>query len=58
MADGTEPLRELLRAAVRDSGRKQVWIAQQLGVSTKHLSQMLTGRKELSLGWAQRIAAT
>jgi plasmid maintenance system antidote protein VapI len=52
----SEGLRELLRTAVRDSGRKQVWIAEQLGVSTKHLSQMLTGRVELTLGWAQRIA--
>jgi plasmid maintenance system antidote protein VapI len=54
--DLPETLRELLRAAVKDSGRKQTWIADQLHVSAKHLSQMLTGRVDLTLGWAQRIA--
>jgi plasmid maintenance system antidote protein VapI len=52
----SEMLRELLRAALKESGRKQVWIADQLHISQKHLSQMLTGRVELTLGWAQRIA--
>jgi plasmid maintenance system antidote protein VapI len=57
VADFTsETLRELLCAAVKASGRKQVWIADQLNVSPKHLSQLLTGRVELTLGWAQRIA--
>jgi plasmid maintenance system antidote protein VapI len=57
VADYTsEKLRELLVAALKASGRKQVWIAEQLHVSPKHLSQLLTGRVELTLGWAQRIA--
>lgn len=57
MAEYTpEMLRELLAAAIKASGRKQVWIAEQLHISQKHLSQMLTGRVELTLGWAQRIA--
>lgn len=57
MADYTsEMLRELLCAALKASGRKQVWIADQLHISQKHLSQLLTGRVELTLGWAQRIA--
>lgn len=57
MADSTsEMLRKLLRAALKASGRKQIWIAEQLHISPKHLSQMLTGHAELTLGWAQRIA--
>lgn len=52
----SEALRSLLAVAIKTSGRKQVWIADQLNISTKHLSQMLTGRVELTLGWAQRIA--
>lgn len=52
----SETLRKLLVAALKASGRKQVWIAEQLHVSPKHLSQLLTGRVELTLGWAQRIA--
>jgi plasmid maintenance system antidote protein VapI len=52
----SETLRELLVAALKASGRKQVWIAEQLHISQKHLSQLLTGRVELTLGWAQRIA--
>jgi plasmid maintenance system antidote protein VapI len=57
VADYTsETLREQLAAALKASGRKQIWIAEQLHISQKHLSQMLTGRVELTLGWAQRIA--
>jgi plasmid maintenance system antidote protein VapI len=54
--DTPETLREQLAAALKASGRKQIWIAEQLHVSQKHLSQLLTGRVELTLGWAQRIA--
>lgn len=53
----TDELRQQLRAAIRASGVKQIWIAEQLGVSQKHLSQMLTGRVGLPLDWAQSIAA-
>ena len=49
-------LRDQIRATIKASGLKQIWIAQQLGVSQKHLNQMLTGRISLTLDWAQRIA--
>ena len=50
-------LHEQVRAAVRDSGLKQRWIADRLHVSDKHLSQMLTGRVVMTLEWAERIVA-
>jgi plasmid maintenance system antidote protein VapI len=50
-------LREQVRAAVRDSGLKQKWIADRLHVSEKHLSQLLTGRVDMTLEWAERILA-
>jgi hypothetical protein len=50
-------LREQLRAAIDDAGRHQVTIAADLGVTTKHLCAMLTGRAKLTLEWAERIAA-
>lgn len=48
-------LHEQVKAAVKASGLKQVWIAERLGVSEKHLSQLLTGRVVMSLEWAERI---
>lgn len=51
----TEDLRRQVRAAVIASGLKQVWIADQLGITPKHLSQMLTGRATLTLHWADLI---
>jgi antitoxin component HigA of HigAB toxin-antitoxin module len=52
---GPAPLHEQVRDAVKASGLKQTWMARQLGVSEKHLSQLLTGRAVLTLEWAQRI---
>lgn len=46
-----------VRAAVRESGLKQKWMADRLHVSDKHLSQLLTGRVALTLDWAERILA-
>ena len=54
--DAEEQLRTQVRAALKASGRKQIWIAEKLGISPKHLSQMLTGRVSLTVDWAQRIA--
>lgn len=51
-----DELRRQVRTMLMFSGRKQKWCAQQLGISEKHLSQMLTGRAHLTLDWAQRIA--
>jgi ribosome-binding protein aMBF1 (putative translation factor) len=50
-------LHEHVRTAVRDAGLKQKWIADRLHVSEKHLSQILTGRVEMKLEWAERIVA-
>lgn len=52
-----ESLRVQVRAALTASGLKQIWIADKLGISQKHLSQLLTGRVRLTLGRAQEIAA-
>lgn len=59
MSDGAlaqDSLREQVRSAVKASGLKQVWMAEKLGVSEKHLSNLLTGRAPLSLDWAEQIA--
>lgn len=56
-----QPAQEQLRTQVRDTikacGLKQIWIADQLGISQKYLSQILTGRVTLTLTWAERILA-
>lgn len=57
MTAADEQLRTQTRAAVRRSGISQAEICRQLGVSTKHLSQMLTGQVPLTLMWAEGILA-
>lgn len=46
-----------VQAAVKHSGLKQRWLAQQLHTGETHLSQILTGRAALTLDWAERILA-
>ncbi|MFF7851889.1 helix-turn-helix domain-containing protein [Streptomyces sp. NPDC007910] len=53
----TETLRDLVRTALHDKGISQAEAARQLGLSTKYMSQMLTGRAPLTLGWAEKILA-
>lgn len=48
-------LRVIVRAALREERISQAEAARQLGLSTKHMSQMLTGRSPLSLDWAERL---
>ncbi|MGW0948493.1 helix-turn-helix transcriptional regulator [Streptomyces sp. NPDC002623] len=48
-------LNEQVREAVKASGLKQTWMAGRLGVSEKHLSQLLTGRMVMTVYWAQQI---
>jgi plasmid maintenance system antidote protein VapI len=48
-----EQLRGHVRAALQAAGVSQAEAARQLGVSTKHVSQMLTGRATLTLTWAE-----
>lgn len=50
-----EQLRLHTRAALEASALSQAEIARQLGLSTKHLSMMLTGKSPLSLTWAEGI---
>ncbi|KAB1979249.1 helix-turn-helix domain-containing protein [Streptomyces triticiradicis] len=50
-----EQLRTQTRAAVQQAPISQAEIARQLGVSTKHLNQMLLGHAPLSLIWAEGI---
>ena len=59
MTDGSveTSLREQVRAALDNTDITQTLVALRLGVSTKHLSQMLTGRAPLTLEWAEQIVA-
>lgn len=50
-------LRNLTRATLADAGISQAEAARLLGLSTKHMSQMLTGRAVLTLGWAEQLLA-
>jgi transcriptional regulator with XRE-family HTH domain len=50
-----DQLRALVRQAIASARISQAEIARQLGVSTKHLSHMLTGRAALTLTWAEGI---
>lgn len=50
-----EQLRVHTRAALEAAGLSQAEVARQLGLSTKHLCQMLTGHATLSLTWAEGI---
>ncbi|MWA08712.1 helix-turn-helix domain-containing protein [Streptomyces sp. BA2] len=48
-------LSQQVRAAVKESGLKQAWIAERLGITQKYLSQLLTGHAPISLEWAEKI---
>ena len=52
-----DTLRQLVRATVLASTKDQVYISQAMGISQKHLSQVLTGRVRMSLDMADRILA-
>jgi plasmid maintenance system antidote protein VapI len=52
-----DQLRSQVRAALERTRISQAEAARQLGLSTKHMSQMLTGRATLTLDWAERIVA-
>lgn len=57
---GATPVAENLRMSVRemvhDSGLKQVFIAERLGITPKHLSQLLHGSVVMTVDWAVKIA--
>ena len=52
-----QDLRTQVAAALLTRGISQAEAARQLGLSNKHLNQMLTGRAVLTLPWAERILA-
>jgi len=52
-----ESLRYQVRAALEATQISQASVARDLGVSKKHLCQMLTGRAPLTLEWAEQIVA-
>lgn len=52
-----EVLRAHVRAALRNAGISQAAAAAELGVSQKHVSQMLTGRAPITLRWAEQLLA-
>ncbi|MGW3383307.1 helix-turn-helix domain-containing protein [Streptomyces albogriseolus] len=57
MSAAEDSLRKQVRASLKSARISQASVARELGVSTKHLCQMLTGRAPLSLEWAERIVA-
>jgi plasmid maintenance system antidote protein VapI len=50
-----EQLRVQVRIALHKAGISQAEVCRQLGVSTKHMNTMLTGRATLTLDWAEGI---
>lgn len=52
-----EQLRTQVRAALTHAKISQAEACRQLGCSTKHMNEMLTGKQKLTLGWAERILA-
>lgn len=53
--DADEALRVQVRAALEAAGISQAAAARELGLSTKHMSHLMTGRAVLTLAWAERI---
>lgn len=50
-------LAQQVRACLETSGHSQAEISRRLSISTKHMSQMLTGKASMSLNRAQQITA-
>jgi transcriptional regulator with XRE-family HTH domain len=50
-----DDLRFAVRRSLGEAGISQAFVAEQLGLSTKHLSQMMTGRSAMSVKWAEKI---
>lgn len=52
-----DSLRAQVRAALDEAGVSQAEASRKVGLSTKHMNQMLTGKAVLTLGWAEKILA-
>ena len=50
-----DEVREQIRLALRITDVSQAELGRRLGISPKHISQMLTGRVAISLDMAERI---
>ncbi len=48
-------LRLQVRDALTDANMSQAAAARALGITSKHMSQMMTGKARLNLDWAERI---
>lgn len=46
-----------IRAALEESTYTQKWLAEQVGVTQKHISQLLNGRTSLNIGIAEAMLA-
>lgn len=57
MTDAEHALRAQVRAALAATRISQAETCRELGLSTKHLNMMLTGKATLTLEWAERIVA-
>ncbi|MET9521485.1 helix-turn-helix domain-containing protein [Streptomyces coeruleorubidus] len=57
MSVADRELRVQVKAALLANDISQAEAARRLELSTKHMSQMLTGRAPLTLTWAERILA-
>lgn len=57
MSSAESALRTQVRAALAAAGISQAFAAHTLGLSTKHMCHMLTGRAPLTLDWAEQIVA-
>ncbi|MFE0692946.1 helix-turn-helix domain-containing protein [Streptomyces sp. NPDC058869] len=55
MTSAENALRAQVRAALATTRISQAETCRQLGLSTKHLNMMLTGKATLTLDWAERI---
>jgi plasmid maintenance system antidote protein VapI len=51
-----DAMRDELRACIARAGISQAEVSRHLGITTKHMSQMLTGKAPISLDMAQDIA--
>jgi transcriptional regulator with XRE-family HTH domain len=57
MTGVADSLRTAVRTALHDAGISQAEASRRLGLSTKHMSHMLTGRAVLTLDWAEQLLA-
>lgn len=56
MSDLEEDLRAVVAGCITKAGVSRAHVARQIGITAKHMSQMLTGKAPLSVTWAERIA--